>query len=127
MGTMYYLGCNENFGNHRANGLLTRPGTPRSGIGLAHSDTETGDQGSDADFEAYVIRIVDEGSDAVRCLFTHSSLGPIKHLTLFLGHFNLTPAFYWLRMMAVLKHRNRDALLRTASSRLSPRGRGGNI
>ena len=96
-------------------------------MGLAHSDTKTDDLRSNVDVEAYVIRIVDEGSDAVRCLFTLSSLGPIKHLTLFLGHFNLTPAFYWLRMTAVSKHWNRDALLRTASSRLSPRGRGGNI
>ena len=65
MGTLYYLGYNENFGNYRANGLLTSPNTPRFRIGLAHSANETNGERDDVDFEAYVIRIEDEGGDRV--------------------------------------------------------------
>ena len=65
MGTMYYVGYNENFGNYRANGLLTSPKTARFRIGLAHSDKETDDQRMDVNFDAYIIRIEDEGGDRV--------------------------------------------------------------
>ena len=65
MGAMYCVGCNGNFGNYRAHGLLTRPDTPRFRIGLARSDKETDDQRQDVDFEACAIRITGEDDDVV--------------------------------------------------------------
>ena len=65
MGTMYYVGYNENFGNYRANGLLTSPKTARFRIGLAHSDKETDGQRDDVNFDAYIIRIEDESGHRV--------------------------------------------------------------
>ena len=73
VGTFYYVGYNERFGNYRADGLLTRPRTARLRIGLANTETDAdgrpykSDAGpyDDADFEAYIMRITDEGSDVV--------------------------------------------------------------
>ena len=65
LGAMYCIGHNENFGNHRANGLLTSPHTPRFRMGLAHSANETQGRRDDVNFEACIIRIVDEGGDRV--------------------------------------------------------------
>ena len=66
-GTMYYVGHNENFGNYRTTDadFVTVPATPRLRIGLAHSANETNGERDDVDFEAYVIRIEDEGGDRV--------------------------------------------------------------
>ena len=73
-------GYNENFGNYRADGLLTRPDTPRFRIGLAHADNETDVQRSDMDFEACVIRVEDESGDRV---FSHDAATvPSNHGTL---------------------------------------------
>ena len=87
-GTMYGIGCNENFGNYRANGLLTSPNTPRFRMGLAHSDKETQGRWDDVNFEACIIRIVDEGGDRV---FPHdvasgSTCGPRKLVAGETGH-----------------------------------------
>ncbi len=83
-GEMYYVGYNEQFANYRANGLRSVPGTPRLRIGLAN--TELDDDGDryasdagpydDVDFEAYIIRIVDEDGDVVSAgddVFTFTS------------------------------------------------------
>ena len=66
-GTMYYVGYNENFGNYKSNdsALVTTPSTARLRIGLAHSAEEEPDERDDVDFDAYVIRIVDEDGDVV--------------------------------------------------------------
>ena len=66
-GTMYYIGHNVNFGNYRSTDtdFATSPSTPRLRIGLAHSANETNGERDDVDFEAYVIRIDDEGGDRV--------------------------------------------------------------
>ena len=66
-GTMYYVGYNENFGNYKSNDstLVTTPSTARLRIGLAHSAEEEPDERDDVDFDAYVIRIVDEDGDVV--------------------------------------------------------------
>ena len=65
-GMMYYIGYNENFGNYKAtSGLVTTPTTPRLRIGLAHSTEETPGERDDVDFEAYIIRIMDEDGDEV--------------------------------------------------------------
>ncbi len=64
-GALYYVGYNENFGNYKADGLTTRPSTSRLRIGLAHSATEDGDARDDVDFDAYIVRITDEGGDVV--------------------------------------------------------------
>ncbi len=63
--TFYYVGYNENFGNYKADGLVTRPRTPRLRIGLAHADAETNKQREDVDFEAYVLRVTDERGDVL--------------------------------------------------------------
>ncbi len=73
VGTFYYVGYNEHFGNYRADGLLTRPRTARLRIGLANSEKDAdgrsykSDAGpyDDVDFEAYILRIADEGGDVV--------------------------------------------------------------
>ena len=63
---MYYVGYNENFANYRAaSGLVSTPTTPRLRIGLAHSANETDGERGDVDFEAYIIRIMDEDGDEV--------------------------------------------------------------
>ncbi len=62
--TFYYVGYNENFGNYKAEGLVTRPRTPRLRIGLAHA-AETKAQREDVDFEAYVLRITDARGDVL--------------------------------------------------------------
>ena len=65
-GMFYFVGYNENFGNYRArSGLVTKPTTARLRIGLRHSDEEDADARSDVDFDAYIIRIVDEDGDVV--------------------------------------------------------------
>ena len=65
-GMMYYIGYNENFANYKAaSGLVTTPTTPRLRIGLAHSANETDGERDDVDFEAYIIRIMDEDGDEV--------------------------------------------------------------
>ena len=65
-GTMYCIGHNENFGNHRSTDpdFVTAPATPRLRIGLAHSANETDDQRDDVDFQACRIRITDGNGDA---------------------------------------------------------------
>ena len=73
VGIFYYVGYNERFGNYRADGLLTRPRTARLRIGLANTEQDAdgrpykSDAGpyDDADFEAYIMRITDEGGDVV--------------------------------------------------------------
>ncbi|MYC64365.1 MAG: hypothetical protein F4X16_16300 [Caldilineaceae bacterium SB0661_bin_34] len=73
VGTFYYVGYNERFGNYRADGLLTRPRTARLRIGLANTEKQAdgrpykSDAGpyEDADFDAYIMRITDEGGDVV--------------------------------------------------------------
>lgn len=73
VGTFYYVGYNERFGNYRADGLLTRPRTARLRIGLANTEKDAdgrpykSDAGpyDDADFEAYIMRITGEGGDVV--------------------------------------------------------------
>ena len=45
--------------------LKTTPSTARLRIGLAHSSEETSDERDDVDFDAYIIRIVDEDGDVV--------------------------------------------------------------
>ena len=65
-GMMYYIGYNENFANYVGNDALdTSPVTARLRIGLAHSSNETDDERDDVDFDAYVIRIMDEDGDVV--------------------------------------------------------------
>ena len=65
-GMMYYVGYNENFANYKAaSGLTTTPTTPRLRIGLAHSANETDGERDDVDFDAYIIRIMDEDGDEV--------------------------------------------------------------
>ena len=65
-GMMYYIGYNENFANYRATSSLTTvPRTSKLRIGLAHSAEETDGERSDVDFEAYIIRIMDEDGDEV--------------------------------------------------------------
>ena len=72
-GAMYYVGYNEQFANYRANGLRSVPGTPRLRIGLANTELDAdgnryaSDAGpyDDVDFDAYIIRIVDEDGDDV--------------------------------------------------------------
>ena len=66
-GMMYYVGYNENFGNYKSNDsdLVTTPSTARLRIGLAHSSNESNDERNDVDFNAYIIRIVDEDGDVV--------------------------------------------------------------
>ena len=66
-GTMYCIGHNRNFGNHRATDpdFVTAPAIPRLGIGLAHAATETDDQRDDVDFDACRIRITDADGDAL--------------------------------------------------------------
>ena len=73
IGTFYYVGYNEHFGNYKADGLLTRPRTARLRIGLANTEKDTdgrpykSDAGpyDDVDFDAYIMRITDEGGDVV--------------------------------------------------------------
>ena len=65
LGVMDCAGCNGNFGNGRAHGLLPRPDTPRFRRGLAHADKETDNRRSDMDFAACVLRIADAGGDRV--------------------------------------------------------------
>ena len=66
-GTMYCVGHNQNFGNHRSTApdFVTGPATPRLRIGLAHAANETDDQRKDVDFDACRIRIVDADGDAL--------------------------------------------------------------
>ncbi|MCY3659723.1 MAG: hypothetical protein OXG36_12000 [Caldilineaceae bacterium] len=66
-GMMYYVGYNENFGNYKSNDsdLVTTPSTARLRIGLVHSSNESNDERDDVDFNAYIIRIVDEDGDVV--------------------------------------------------------------
>ena len=74
-GEFYYVGYNENFGNYKADTytFATTPNTARLRIGLAN--TELDDEGNrygsgdgpydDVDFDAYILRIVDESGDVV--------------------------------------------------------------
>ena len=66
-GMMYYIGYNENFANYKSNAsnLTTSPSTERLRIGLAHSASESDDERSDVDFEAYRIRIEDSSGDVL--------------------------------------------------------------
>ena len=74
-GMLYYVGYNENFGNYKSNDpkLATTPSTARLRIGLANTelDAEGNRYKSNAgpydevDFNAYIIRIVDEDGDVV--------------------------------------------------------------
>jgi hypothetical protein len=66
-GMLYYVGYNENFGNYKSNDsdLVTTPATARLRIGLAHSSNESNNERDDVDFNAYIIRIVDEDGDVV--------------------------------------------------------------
>lgn len=103
--TFYYVGYNENFGNYKATGLTTRPGTARLRIGLAHAgkneimDAAEGivlgsregfralmtswesDVYADLDFAFYRVRITDEGGgvlpggDDVATVASRSSYG----------------------------------------------------
>ena len=84
----YYVGYNENFGNYKATGLITRPSTARLRIGLAHAgkikmmdavekSIDVGDGPRaletivasdvyvDVDFDHYRVRITDEGGDVL--------------------------------------------------------------
>ena len=77
----YYVGYNENFGNYKADGLLTRPSTPRLRIGLTHTGVDEVedplerflaflerpgvDVYADFDFDSYRMRITDEGGDVI--------------------------------------------------------------
>ena len=65
-GMLYYVGYNENFGNYKSGDadLVTTPSTARLRIGLAHRN-EGNDERDDVDFNAYIIRIVDEDGDVV--------------------------------------------------------------
>ncbi len=65
-GTLYYVGYNENFGNYKSSSsdLMTSPSTPRLRIGLVHGG-EDADARDDVDFDAYIVRITDEGGDVV--------------------------------------------------------------
>ena len=63
--SFYYVGYNENFGNYKADGLVTRPSTPRLRIGLAHAAAETNKQREDVEFDAYIVRITDAQGDMV--------------------------------------------------------------
>ncbi|MDE0672773.1 MAG: hypothetical protein OXH72_13635 [Caldilineaceae bacterium] len=66
-GMLYYVGYNENFANYKSNDsdLVTNPSTARLRIGLAHSSNENDDEREDVEFDAYIIRIVDEDDDVV--------------------------------------------------------------
>ncbi|MCY4519719.1 MAG: hypothetical protein OXC13_02960 [Caldilineaceae bacterium] len=66
-GMLYYVGYNENFGNYKSDDadLVTTPSTARLRLGLAHSSNENNDERDDVDFNAYIIRIVDEDGDVV--------------------------------------------------------------
>ncbi len=65
-GTLYYVGYNENFGNYKSSSsdLTTSPSTPRLRIGLVHGG-ENADARDDVDFDAYIVRVTDEGGDVV--------------------------------------------------------------
>lgn len=81
-GMMYYIGYNENFANYKAeSGLITTPTTPRLRIGLAHSAHETDGERDDVDFEAYIIRIMDEDGDEVGNDVStfESNYGTVRH------------------------------------------------
>ena len=65
LGTFYYVGYNEAFGNYKAeSGLLTRPQAARLRIGLAHGE-EDDRKRNNVDFDTYIIRITDEDGDVV--------------------------------------------------------------
>ena len=66
-GMLYYVGYNENFGNYKSSDsdLVTTPATARLRIGLAHSSNEGNNEREDVNFDAYIIRIVDEDGDVV--------------------------------------------------------------
>ena len=66
VGTFYYVGYNENFGNYFANDsdLHTNPSTQRLRIGLRHGG-ETPGQRDDVEFKAYVLRVTDEDGDPI--------------------------------------------------------------
>ena len=66
LGTFYYVGYNENFGNYKANtySFRTNPATARLRIGLAHGG-ENDDARDDVEFDAYIVRITDESDDVV--------------------------------------------------------------
>ena len=68
----YYVGYNENFGNYKATGLITRPSTARLRIGLAHAgtgdkldDSLEFDVYTDLNFDSYRVRITDAGGDVL--------------------------------------------------------------
>lgn len=64
IGKFYFIGYNENFHNYKADGLTTRPSTPRLRIGLRHGG-ESDKAREDVDFDHYIIRIEDEDKDVV--------------------------------------------------------------
>jgi len=66
LGSLYYIGYNENFANYRAGTAVYnhRPETPRLRIGLAHGGEDDGAR-DDVKFDTYLLRLVDEDGDVV--------------------------------------------------------------
>ena len=70
-GTFYYVGYDEQFGNHKKHpdgaDYLTIPATPRFRLGLEHAvpDQDEADALEAVDFDAYIVRITDQDGDVV--------------------------------------------------------------